>query len=346
MPDSRFFTPLGPIRLSDLVRRLGLSCDLGQETEIMRVAPLVLAERGDITFLADTKYSPDLRASKASACFVRADVADRVPEGCVAVIASHPYAAYAMASNLLFAEIDIDAAAPAVHPTAQISKDVVLGQNVVIGAGVRIGVRSRIGANTVIGPGVEIGTDARIGAGVSIRHAIIGDRVQVFANATIGEAGFGATMSPNGLIDVPQLGRVIIGNEVTVGANTAIDRGTWSDTMIDDQAKFDNLVQIAHNCHIGQGTVIAAHSGVSGSVKVGRYVQLGGSVGVADHITIGDFARVGAAAGVVKNIPAKETWAGVPARPMRQWLRELAILARLAKSKPNERKELIDEYRH
>ncbi len=339
MPDPRFFTDFGPLSLADLLGRMGMACPVSEPVQIARVAPLAQAEAGDISFLHDTKYSFELTDSKATACFVREKEADRVPSGCIPIVTPHPYAAYAAASNILFAEIEMDVTAPAVHPTAQLGDGVILGQHVVIGAGARIGAHTRIGANSVIGPGVVIGAHGRIGPGVSIRHAIIGDRAQIFANATIGEAGFGATMSAQGLVDVPQLGRVIIGNEVTIGASTAIDRGTWNDTVVDDQAKFDNLVQVAHNCHIGQGTVIAALSGVSGSAKVGRYVQIGGAVGVADHVTIGDFARIGARAGVMKNVPAHETWAGVPARPIRVWLKELAAVSLLTKRSPKERKE-------
>lgn len=337
MPDPRFFNALGPIRLSALIKQLGLDATDGiADIDIMRVAPLAQAGVGDISFLSDPRHGHELSASKASACFVRAADSAHVPPTCVAVITAHPQAAYAKTAGLLFSEIEMDTAAPAIHPTAEIGKDVFFGHHVVIGAGARIGDRGRIGANTVIGPGVVIGPDAHIGAGVSIRHAVIGARVKILANAAIGEAGFGATADASGLIDIPQLGRVVLGDDVTLGACSTIDRGAWNDTVVEDQVKMDNLVQIAHNCHIGRGTVMAAYTGISGSVTIGQYVQLGGRAGVADHITIGDRARIGAAAGVIADVPAGETWAGYPAKPIRQWLRESASIARLAKDRSNQ----------
>ena len=219
----------------------------------------------------------------------------------------------------------------AIHPSARIASDAVIAPGAVVGAGADIGARTHIGPNAVIGAGVVIGADGRIGAGASVRHALIGDRVKILANAVIGEAGFGATASAEGVIDIPQLGRVIIGHDVTIGACTTVDRGALGDTVLGDQVKVDNLVQIAHNCQIGRGTAMAAHTGISGSVTIGQYVQLAGRAGVADHVTIGDQARIGAASGVMESVPAGETWAGYPAKPIRQWLRETVTLSKLAK---------------
>jgi UDP-3-O-[3-hydroxymyristoyl] glucosamine N-acyltransferase len=154
--------------------------------------------------------------------------------------------------------------------------------------------------------------------------------VKILAGARIGEPGFGATAGPKGLIDIPQLGRVIIQDGVSIGANTTVDRGAFEDTVIGENSKIDNLVQIAHNVRVGRNCVMAAHTGISGSVTIGDGAQFGGRAGVADHVTIGAGARVGAAAGVMKDIPAGETWGGMPARPIRHWLKETAWLARMA----------------
>ncbi len=210
---------------------------------------------------------------------------------------------------------------------------VVLEPGVVLGKGVRIGRGTRIGANTVIGPGVQIGRDCQIASNVSIGFALIGDRVRLYGGARIGEAGFGAAGSSTGPVDIPQLGRVIIQDGVTVGANSCIDRGAYDDTVIGENTKIDNLVMIGHNCVIGRNVLMAAHTGISGSVTVGDNVMFGGRAGVGDHISIGTGARVAAGAGVLADIPPGETWSGYPAKPLRQSLREAIWLAKQAAGK-------------
>src|SRR5207248_6055397 len=173
-----------------------------------------------------------------------------------------------------------------------------------------------------------------IGPGAVIGFALIGDHVRIYAGAVIGEAGFGAAPGPKGVVDLPQLGRVILQDGVTVGANSCIDRGAFEDTVVGENTKIDNLVQIAHNVVIGRNCVLAAHTGISGSTVVGDGCMFGGRAGVSDHVTIGSGARIAAAGGVAKEVPAGETWAGAPARPMARWLRETALLARLARQRP------------
>jgi UDP-3-O-[3-hydroxymyristoyl] glucosamine N-acyltransferase len=185
----------------------------------------------------------------------------------------------------------------------------------------------------VIGPGVAIGRRCRIGANVTIGFALIGDEVRIYAGVVIGEPGFGVVEGPGDMVDVPQLGRVIIQDRVTLGANSCVDRGAWDDTVIGENTKIDNLVQIAHNVRLGRNCVLAAQTGISGSVTIGDFAMFGGRAGVADHIEIGSGAKIAAAAGVMKSVPAGEVWCGVPARPLRRFMRETAWLAKSAQAR-------------
>jgi UDP-3-O-[3-hydroxymyristoyl] glucosamine N-acyltransferase len=209
----------------------------------------------------------------------------------------------------------------------------------VIGPDVRIGRGTVIGPNVVIGPGVAIGRDCLISANVFVGFALIGDRVRLAAGAVIGEAGFGVAGSAEGSLDVPQLGRVILQDGVSVGANSCIDRGAYDDTVVGENTKIDNLVQIAHNVVLGRNCVLAAHTGISGSARIGDGVMFGGAVGLADHVSVGDGARLAARAGAAWDVPAGETWGGYPAKPFRQWMRETAWLTKNARSRGEGEKE-------
>ena len=331
MPDARFFQALPPRGVTEIADHVGGRVERGGERMIASVAPLSDADGGAIAFLADRKLAAALSETRAGCVIVSAAFVESAPSDAAVIVSDEPQADWARASLLLHRPLTLDAATDRAEACEDDS--VVLEPGVVLGRGVRIGRGSRIGANTVIGPGVQIGRDCRVGANASIGFALIGDRVQIYSGARIGEAGFGAAWSKTGPIDIPQLGRVIIQDGVTVGANTCIDRGAYADTVIGENSKIDNLVMIGHNCVLGRNVLMAAHSGISGTVIVGDNVMFGGQAGVGDHITIGKGARIAAGAGVLADVPAGETWSGYPAKPIRQSLREAIWLAKQAAGK-------------
>jgi UDP-3-O-[3-hydroxymyristoyl] glucosamine N-acyltransferase len=326
MPDTRFFQSLGPVSLAELATLAGAELeDPGYGSRLIEgVSPLNGADARMVAYCGDKRYLPDLEATRAAACFLRPDAAARAPAGCARLITREPQAAYARAANRLHQPILHPADAPAIHPDAELEPGVRLGHGVVVGQGAKIGSGTEIGANTVIGPGVALGRNCRIGANVTISVSLIGDRVYILSNASIGQAGFGVAASSDGALDLPQLGRVILQDDVTVGACTCIDRGAYGDTVIGQFTKIDNLVQIAHNVVIGRNCALAAQTGLSGSVIVGDGVQFGGKAGVGDHLILHDGARLAAGALAMRDIPPGETWCGVPARPIRRFMRELS----------------------
>ena len=333
MPDPRFFEDMGPLTLADLAAVTGAMCDPSAAArQVQAVATLAQAGPQAVTFLSDKRFLSGLGNTRAAACFVRAQDAAGLPSDCAALITPLPQAAYALAAARLHRP-RVNTSPTPIARDVKLEAGVLIEPGVVLGPGVHIGRGTRIGANTVVGAGVTIGRDCQIGANVTLSCALIGDRVRIMAGAVIGEPGFGATPGPKGLIDIPQLGRVIVQDGVTIGANSCIDRGAFEDTMIGENTKIDNLVQIAHNVRVGRNCVMAAHTGISGSVVIGDGAQFGGRAGVADHVVIGDGARVGAASGVMKDIPPGETWGGMPARPIRRWMRETAWLAKSATRK-------------
>ena len=335
MPDPRFYAVAGPFTLRELAQIADAEIASGDETQSLAdVAPLATAGARDMSFLDNRRYLDQFRKSAAGACLVASEAAKAAPAGMSLLIAKDPYRAYAKVAAAFH---PLRPPEPGVHPVASVAADSRIGggsrieSGAVIGAKTEIGRRCHIGANAVIGDGVVIGDDSSVGSGASISHAIIGMRVIVHGGARIGQDGFGFALGAEGHLKVPQLGRVVIGDDVEIGANTTIDRGAGPDTVIGDGTKIDNLVQIAHNVRIGRGCVIVAQVGISGSTRIGDFVMLGGQAGLTGHLDIGDGAKIAAQAGVMRDIEPGTTVGGSPAVPQRQWLKGVAMIERMTR---------------
>ena len=344
MADPRFFLSRGPFSLAELAKiaeaRIAEGADPARR--IRDIASLEAADADAISFLDNRRYLAALAASRAGACLIHPALADRAPNGMALLLHEKPYRAYARVAAAFHPETR---PAPGVHAsaavdaTARCGADVHVGACAVIGARAEIGDRCRIAANAVIGAGVVLGADCVIGAGAALSHAIIGARVSIYPGVRIGQDGFGFAMDPAGHLKVPQLGRVIIGDDVEIGANTCIDRGTSDDTMIGTGCIIDNLVQIGHNVRLGRGCVIVAQVGISGSTRLDDFVVIGGQGGLAGHLAIGRGAQIAAQSGVHKDIPAGTAVGGSPAVPIVEWRRQVATLGRLARRRADRGKD-------
>ena len=329
MPDPRFFPPPEAVSVASLAETFGLTV-YGDGTRIvLGVAPLDMAGSDDIAFVAGRKHLDTARASNGAVLIVAADLSDALEDRTL-LISTAPQRDYARIARHLYPDAEPISGGGAIDKTAKVDPTVSLAPGAVVGSGAEIRPNCQIGPNAVIGAGVVMGQGCRIGANASVSHAVLGDRVRLLPGAAVGQDGFGYAEGDAGLEPIPQLGRVMIGNDVDIGANTTIDRGAGGDTVIGPGTKIDNQVQIGHNCKIGAHCVFVAHAGISGSVTIGNFVQIGGKVGVADHITIGDGAKVAAGSGVIKDIDPGDTHGGYPAQPVRSWHRQSIALARLA----------------
>lgn len=339
MADQRFFKKSGPFSLTELAGKIDAQVQSGTAAGPFHdVAPLDAATANDVSFFDNPKYKDALTGTKAGAVILAPSSVELAPEGATLLITDAPYPAYASIALHFYPHIALQGAAeisPAAHidPTAKIATGVNIAPGAVIMADVEVGEGSSVGANTVVGQGVKVGRDCAIAANVTLSHALLGDRVIIHPGARIGQDGFGFAMGPNGHQKIPQLGRVVVQDDVDIGANTTIDRGSGPDTVLGAGSKIDNQVQLAHNVVLGRGCVIVSQVGISGSAKLGNYVVAAGQVGIAGHLEIGDGAMLAARTGVPSDLAGGQQYGGTPARPMSQWRRELAAVAILAKRK-------------
>ncbi len=344
MKQPAFFQRAETPTLADIVAWTGAIAAEGADLcrVVERLAPLDDAGPDTLVFLDNPKYADSLEDCGAMACLVSERYVNKVPAAMVALVCREPYKAYAIVAARMYPQAARPVSSFAasgtspgsfVHASARLEENVTIDPGAVIGPDVCIGSGTVIGAAAVIGPGVQIGRDCAIGPSATVQCALIGDRVTLHPGVRIGQDGFGFAMGPGGHWKVPQIGRVIIQNDVEIGANCTIDRGANRDTIIGEGTKIDNLVQIGHNVVIGRHCIIVSHVGISGSAEIGDYVAIGGQAGVAGHLKIGMGAQISAQAGVMNDVPAGGRWGGAPAQPMREFWRIQAVLTRIARTK-------------
>jgi UDP-3-O-[3-hydroxymyristoyl] glucosamine N-acyltransferase len=347
MADPRFYDNRGPFSLAEICEKAGMVLPAGADgaAKAFDLASLDGAAARHLSFFAGQRPASDSFArSGAGFCLVPdKGKLPPAPAGMTVLPCKSVNHAFAAIASLFYplASLAVWPQEKAVDPNAILGAGVVLGPGVVIGPGAEIGKATRIGANSVIGPGVAIGQSCEIGSNVTISHAYIGDRVTILPGAQIGQPGFGLASSARGHAKIPQLGRVIVQDGVEIGSGTTIDRGALGDTVIGEGSKLDNLVQIGHNVHIGRHCVLVAQVGIAGSSVIEDFAVLGRQVGLADHVHVGAGARLAARTAMVsgQEIAGGQDYGGVPAKPVREWLREIHALSGLAQGKSRRRKD-------
>lgn len=335
-----FFEKAGPFALGDIAEKVGVSLTdaLDGAREISDVRPLALAGPEDLTFFDNRKYTQQLSVTGAGACIISDSDKTRAPATAATLTTKTPYAAFARTVRMFYADALHSKAANAractagnlVHETAKIGTGVTIEPGAVIGREAVVGDGTTVAAGAIVGYRVVLGRDCYIGAGVSLTHAIVGDGVIVHSGVSIGQDGFGFAMGPGGHVKVPQIGRVILEDDVEIGANSTIDRGTLGDTEIGEGSKIDNLVQIAHNAKLGRHCIVVAQSGIAGSAELGDHVIMGAQSGVLGHIKVGAGAQIAGMCHVKNDVEAGARMGGTPARPFKEWAREVAAIRLMA----------------
>jgi UDP-3-O-[3-hydroxymyristoyl] glucosamine N-acyltransferase len=349
MTDPHFFPQASTLTLREVAELAQASLPEGVDGAfpLKGVAPLEHATASDLAYMDNAAYASTLPETRAAAVLVTPRFAAKVPPGSIALVTPLAYRVFAQVMARMFpTAMRPDSAFGAtgvspgtfVHPTAKLERGVRVDPGAVIGPHAEIGSGTLIGAHSVVGPGVCIGRDCSIASHVTVANAFIGNRVILHPGVRIGQDGFGFAMGPQGHLKVPQVGRVIIQDDVEIGANSTVDRGASRDTIIGEGTKIDNLVQIGHNVVIGRHCVIVAQVGIAGSTTLEDFVAMGGQSAAKGHIRVGMGAQIAAQSGINGDVPAGARWGGTPARPVRDWFREIGVLKRLA-SRSNADKE-------
>lgn len=336
MIDRSFFDVKENVTLADVVKvtESQLSDPAKSGEVITDIATMTAADQTELCFFYDRKSKVQAAQMKAKACVTTPALQEFVPEGVIVLLNDNPKLAFVRLNEYMYAP---KPTAQGIDPTAQIDPSAKIGENCTIGAhavigkNVEIGEFSIIEANVVIAQGCKIGHHCKIGSNASIAYSIIGNYCYIYTGARLGQDGFGFELINGQHHRIPQLGRLIIGNDVEIGANACVDRGALADTIIGDGSRIDNLVQIAHNDKLGRGCVIVSQVGIAGSCTLGDYVVLGGQVGLADHLNIGSGAQVAAQSGVMRDIEAGAVMMGSPCVPFKDFMRQVSFLQKNSK---------------
>ena len=336
MVDPRFYKNNGPFSLKQIAEICNASLVDETKSDIMinDIASIFKGGEGEISFFFDKKKKDAATNIKTTACVTSKDFASLIPQNVIVLLSDNPHDSFVKLNYAMYSEILSEAK---ICETAKIAKTAKIGQNcyigdyVVIGENVEIGDNCYLEPNCVIADGCKLGNDCRIGSCANIMHSIIGNNVYIYGGARIGWDGFGFQTVQGQHKRIPQLGRVIIGNDVEIGANSCIDRGALDDTIIGDGCRIDNMVQVAHNDVLGRGCILVALTGIAGSCNFGDYVVVGGQAGFADHLNIGSQAQIGAKSGVMRDVEAGTAVMGIPAIGFRDFMKQTATIQKMCK---------------
>lgn len=320
------------MKLHELAQQLSLRVEGNEQTDIFGLGSLDSARAGDLSFVVSAKYKDALKRTQASAVLIPESLLDDAP--CAAIVCPSPYAAYAQSSWLLYPDSveSVGAANTAsVNPEAEVHPTASIGEYAVIGASAKIGEHAVIGAHCVIGEQASVGSHTRLMPHVTVASAcVIGEHSRIQSGAVIGSEGFGFAPTDKGWQAIHQVGKVVIGNRVHIGANTTIDRGAIDDTEVADGAILDNLIQIAHNVKIGENTAIAGCVGIAGSTVIGRNCQIGGACNISGHLHIADGVVLNGNSTVLQSISEPGHFgSAAPLLPVSRWRRTYAALSRI-----------------